>query len=386
MKRILKTTLLSTLIFLSLFLISGCWSYKEINDMAIVAGAAIDKEDDKYLVSAEIVNVTGGKDSKTEPIVVTGIGDTIFDAIRNIIKISGKTLYWAHSDILIISEEIAREGIGNVIDLFIRDRETRMSTYLLISKNKTAKETLEQPGSTSEIQSSEINKMLLSQKDLSKAPVVTVFQFVDDLADNTRSAVLPVIDTTENQGKRTTELFGTAVFNKDKLSGFLNGEDTKYFLFALNKVKGGSLNVKEIVEGSDVKVSLEIFEDKTYTRIKPVYSNGKLTMKMDVYVSVSIAELEGSTNYIEEPGRTKLKKHAEKSLEGNIKRVIKKVQNKYGSDIFGFGRVVMDERPDVWREMNKDWENVFKDLDVKVKADITIKNSGLRLKPIKIGD
>lgn len=384
MKRILKISLLSSLIFLNLFFISGCWNYREIDQLAVVAGAAIDKQDDKYLVSVEIVNVTGGKEAKVSPKVVTGIGDTIFDAIRNTINISGKQLYWAHSEILIISEEIAREGVAEVIDLFTRDPETRMSSNLLISKEKTAKEILEQQSITTVIQSSEINRMLMSQKSLSKAPVTAVYQFVDTLLDNTRSAVIPAIGITENQVK-SDELFGTAVFKKDKLSGFLNGEDSKYFLFVRNKVKGGLLIQKEKIEGSDVKVSLEIFADKTYTKIKPVFSNGKLTMKLDVFVNVAIGELEGSKNYMNETGRTKLQKAAEKSLEDNIKRVIKKVQNEYSSDIFEFGRIVQDERPDVWKELENDWEKIYKDLEVKVKAEIIIKDSSLLLKPIKIG-
>ncbi|MFP5111560.1 Ger(x)C family spore germination C-terminal domain-containing protein [Bacillaceae bacterium C204] len=37
---------------------------------------------------------------------------------------------------------------------------------------------------------------------------------------------------------RVNELSGTAVFKKDKLRGFLDGNDTKYFLFALNQSKG----------------------------------------------------------------------------------------------------------------------------------------------------
>jgi spore germination protein KC len=386
MKQIYIKTLLYSLFSLNMFFISGCSNYKEIEELAIVAGTAIDKEDDKYLVSAEIVKVTGGTEAKVIPTIVTGKGDTLFDAIRNIIKVSGKPLYWAHSEILIISQEIAREEIVKAIDLFTRDPETRMSTYLLISKKKTAKEILEHKSIVTDIRSTEIERMLRSQKLLSKAPVVSVYQFVDSLADNTRSPVLPVVSITDTAKKESTELFGTAVFKRDKLVGFLNGEDSKYFLFAVNKVRGGSLIHSENLDGSNEKVSFEIFDDNTYTKIKPVYSNGKLIMKLDVFVTVSIAELEGVKNYLYEPERSNLKAHTEKSLEDNMKRLIKKVQNEYNSDIFEFGRIIKDEMPDVWRKTEKDWEkNLYKDLDVEVKAEINIKNSALRLKPIQIG-
>jgi spore germination protein KC len=133
-------------------------------------------------------------------------------------------------------------------------------------------------------------------------------------------------------------------------------------------------------------VTLEILPETTKTKIKPVYSDGKLSMELDVSITVAIAEIGGSENYISEPGLSKLKKDAEKSLENNIKRVVKKVQNDYDSDIFGFGSIIKDDMPDVWREIENDWEEIYKDLDISVNSDIEIINSALLLKPIKIGD
>jgi spore germination protein KC len=386
MKLIIKTTLLSALFFLNMFFITGCWDYRELDEMAIVAGVAIDKEGDKYLLTVEISNVPSGKEAKPESKIVSEKGDTIFDAIRNIIKTSGKELYWGHSDIIILSQEIAREGIIQAIDLFSRDPEARMSTNLLISKEKTAAEILEQQSTTSAIHAKDISRMLASQYRLSKAPVIEVHQFVNTLTGGGKSAVLPAIGISVNQGKSNWELSGTAVFKKDKLIGFLDGEDTKYFLFVINKVKAGSLIQKESTEGPKVNVTLEILPETTKTKIKPVYSDGKLSMELDVSITVAIAEIGGSENYISEPGLSKLKKDAEKSLENNIKRVVKKVQNDYDSDIFGFGSIIKDDMPDVWREIENDWEEIYKDLDISVNSDIEIINSALLLKPIKIGD
>jgi spore germination protein KC len=386
MKLIIKTTLLSALFFLNMFFITGCWDYRELDEMAIVAGVAIDKEGDKYLLTVEISNVPSGKEAKPESKIVSEKGDTIFDAIRNIIKTSGKELYWGHSDIIILSQEIAREGIIQAIDLFSRDPEARMSTNLLISKEKTAAEILEQQSTTSAIHAKDISRMLASQYRLSKAPVIEVYQFVNTLTGGGKSAVLPAIGISVNQGKSNWELSGTAVFKKDKLIGFLDGEDTKYFLFVINKVKAGSLIQKESTEGPKVNVTLEILPETTKTKIKPVYSDGKLSMELDVSITVAIAEIGGSENYISEPGLSKLKKDAEKSLENNIKRVVKKVQNDYDSDIFGFGSIIKDDMPDVWREIENDWEEIYKDLDISVNSDIEIINSALLLKPIKIGD
>src|SRR4051794_23013200 len=115
--RLLKVIPLS----ICIIMLTGCWNYKEIDKLAIVAGAAIDKEDDQFLLTAEVVKTKGEKDSKPESLKIEGRGKTIFDATRNINKVSGKRLYWSHAKVIIISQEVAREGIIPAIDLFNRD-------------------------------------------------------------------------------------------------------------------------------------------------------------------------------------------------------------------------------------------------------------------------
>lgn len=386
MKFILRILLLSVLIFMNMFLITGCWNYREIEKLSIVAGAAIDREDGQYLLTVEIINLSGGKEAKVESKKVVGKGDTIFDAARNVIKISGKKLYWSHVKVVILSQEIAREGVIQALDWFNRDAETRMSINILISKEKTAKELLEQQSITTEIRSFEMYDMLTAQESLSKAPAIAIYEFISALAAQGKSAVLPAVGIAVNEGIRTSELIGTAVFKEDKLIGFLDEEDTKYFLFAVNKVNGGLLIQKEKTKSSHTNISLEVFSELTRSKIKPIYSNGKLAMKLDVYVTASIGEVGGIENYINEPGRAKLKRDAEESLKDNIKRVIKKVQNDYDSDIFGFGSIVKGDMPNIWRNIEKDWDKIYKDLEVNVDVDIDIANSALVVKPIKKGD
>lgn len=386
MKPIVRIILFSTVIFSNIFLITGCWSYKEIDRLSIVMGAAVDKEDGKYLLTVEIVNLTGGREAKVESKIVTSKGDTLLDASRNIIEISGKRLYWSHIKVIIVCQKIAREGIAQVIDWFNREPETRISINVLISKEKTARELLEQQSITSVIRSMEMYDMLVSQDSLSKAPKIAIYEFINDLASQGKSAVLPTVGIKLNEGQRTSELSGTAVFKSDRLIGFLDGEDTRYFLFIMNKVKGGLLVEKESTESTQVNVALEIFADLTDTKIKPVYSNGKLTMKLDVYVDADIAEIAGTEDYIDEPGRSKLKRDAEAALKDNIKRVIRKVQNDFGSDIFGFGSIVKNDMPDIWKSIEKDWDKIYKNLDVNINANITITNSALVMKPIKKGE
>lgn len=371
------------IIIINITLLSGCWNYREIEKLAIASGLAIDKnkKGDRFLLTAEIIDIKQGMNEvKIGSKRIESEGDSIFDAMRNMIKISGERLYWSHAKVIILSQDVAKDDIISIIDWIARDQEPRLTLYLLVSKEKTAKELLSQKSVTTEIRSFEMNYMLTGNNLLSKAPKVEAYEFMNDLSVSGISPSLPAIGIAINEGERTSELSGTAVFKKEKLIGFLDSEDTKFYFFIKNKIKGGLL----VIPGSKDNITLEIFKNKT--KVKPIYSDGNLLMKVDIKTEVSIAEEATNVDYISEKGRAKLKSYAEKSLEKDIENVIKKVQGDFGSDIFGFGKIVKAELPSLWKDIKDDWDDIFKELEVEVKAEVQIRNSGLTISPIKVGE
>ena len=113
------------ILILLLFGTCGCWNYKELDDYSIINGIAIDKTDDKYEVTVLISNASKSSgespdSSESKGIVYSGKGNSIFKALKDISLISPKELYLDHFSILIISEEIASEGVYNVVDFFLR--------------------------------------------------------------------------------------------------------------------------------------------------------------------------------------------------------------------------------------------------------------------------
>lgn len=380
----LRMYLLILILIFNMFSLSGCWNYREIEDLAIVSGLAFDKQGDNYIVTTEIVDIKGGKNSKISTILISSEGTTIFDAVRKSIRKSGKRLYHSHAEIVIISTQLAKEGIIPILDWINRDAEQRYTLHFLVSKEKSAKEILEQHPMTSDILSFELNNMLKSQKNLSSALDIEQWQFLNDFAAMGISATLPTINITIDSDKLTPEITGTALFKEDKLVGFLDGDDTKTLMFIKNKIKDGLLVNKEYKDNSETRISLEIF--KNTTKIKPSYLNGKFTFEININTNVAIDEIGGRVNYAEEPELTKLKKDFEATLENSIKTLVKKVQEQYDIDVFGFGKAVKLDMPGVWKKVESQWNDIFKNIDVEVHSTINIKNSALQQKPVKVGD
>lgn len=380
-----KNIFLIIIVFLNSTIASSCWNYREIDKMAIVAGVAVDKEDDGNLsITVETIEFTGEKENVTTSKSVTIEGKNIFDAARNAISITGNRLYWSHAKIVIISERMAEEGIIKILDWFNRDSETRGDTCVLISKANTAREILHSCAKGNGIKSFELKQMLDNEKSLSKAPKVEMWEIVNGLAHFGISATIPTIQMKKNDGTFIPQIMGTAVFDQDKLIGFLDGEETMDMLFVRNEIKGGVINQLEMENGEELPISLEIFSSKT--KIKPIIENNNIKFEVSISTTVAIDEIGGTVNYIEEAKKKELEKATQKTIKNRVDRLIKKMQVQYGEDIFGFGIKLNEADPKTWKSIKNQWGEKFKYCEVNVNVSIHIRNSAMLSKPIQEGD
>jgi len=80
----------------------------------------------------------------------------------------------------------------------------------------------------------------------------------------------------------------------------------------------------------------------------------------------------------------KMEKALNKSIKKNIEETIDLMQNKYHSDVFGFGNKIYKKYPDKWKKIEKNWDNTyFPNLKTNVKVNIIINSSGALDKTIK---
>jgi spore germination protein KC len=118
----------------------------------------------------------------------------------------------------------------------------------------------------------------------------------------------------------------------------------------------------------------------------PVVDGEDIKINLNIDTTVSIDEIVGTENYIDEEGRVKLEQSAENTLKERIIALIKKVQEEYDADIFGFGAKLREDNVHAWVRVSNNWDEVFKDLQVNVETRVRIKNSAQLSKPLKAGD
>lgn len=373
----------TTIIIISAVLLTGCWDHVETDQLMVVAGVAIDKgEGDKLIITVETVEVGFGIESAPKPRILTIEGETIFDAVTHMSSIIGKRLYWSHAKVVIVSRELAEAGILQVLDWFSRDNETRTDINILVSGEPTAGEILTSNQLSDSVVSFEIQKILDNQKRLNHSPDIEVWKFANDIEGKGIAATAPRVVLMTVEGKKTPELDGAAVFHGDRLIGFIDGIDTLYLLFVLNKIKGGIMIIKEEGKGVNAEVTLEILKSKT--KVKPVIRNGSVEVDIDIKTDVAIDEIGACVNVLPEEKLMELGPLTENMLKNKIEGIIKKAQKELNADIFGFGDKLRENDPSAWSIMEQDWRNVFKDLKVNVKTKIRIRNSTMLSKPLEV--
>jgi len=377
----LKKKLYILLFIIICMLNTGCWNYIGLNEMTVVSGIAIDKEEKNYILNFEIYNLQETADGypiKSE--VVKSTGKTIFDAVRNAKKRVLNKLYFNDAKVIIVSEKIAQEdGINSILNWFIRDHEIRENVKLIVSKEKTASELLKTKGLTNTIVSTDIENIIMKDQSVtSTTEEVELYKVFNILNYKGSSLTLPAFSLVKNDNKKVCEVDGIAVFKKDKMVGYLSSEESKYYLLAKGEFKGGIITIETKIKNSDKdsqNLSLEIKESKSKIKYSSKDKNN-LKIKISINTKATIGELQNQNKKLIDKDLKKIEKEAEKIVKKRILKVLDKITKKYDTDILGFGKKLHIENPKKYKKLKKVFDEKFKSIKISINTKFEVYNTG----------
>lgn len=365
------------LVLLFVLSLAGCWSYRGLDEMAIVAGVAIDRADEsgKYLLTFEIVDISLSiKEEGPKSKLLESEGSTLFEAIRAAKQKIKNKLYFAHSQLVIISKDIAREDdIGYILDWFMRDGEARETMYLAVSQERSAQDILQSGGVDESLISMKLQKILENDNSITASTVADeVYNAYDTIHTPGKDLALAAVRTSQNSGETICESHGIAVFKDRRLVGFLTPQESKGYLFCVGSVDGGVLTFSSKGHGED-DVTLEI--EETQTKRSVVNKDGKVSIRVEVKAYCFLGELMNPNVKLDTDKLEELQELAAKKLKKDIMDTIEKVQSEYGADIFGFGSLIHQKDFRLWEQLKHRWDSMFKTIQVEVETEVHIVNT-----------
>ncbi|MDG4657668.1 Ger(x)C family spore germination protein [Ectobacillus antri] len=389
---------ITCLLFLSCSL-TGCSSKKELNDMGIALALAIDKKDDIYNISIQIVNPSaisaqGGSSNRSPVTTYSTSGKTIFEAIRRLTKETPRKIYFAHLRLMVISEALAREqGISNILEFLMRDPELRKDFYVLISREQSARTILSIMSPIEKIPANKIFRSLeMSERYWAPTTAIKMDELVRDI---TRAGKEPVLTGIQVEGSTKhgasnenanrvlpnaiLHLDSVAIFRKDRLVGWLNESESKGYNYITNKVhstvgavacnKKEWVNIEVIHAKSHIKVRMEKGKPSIHIYFDIEGNVAEVGCKIDISKRATIARLEDKFNH-----RVKYVSHA----------AITKA-HRYGTDIFGFGDLIYRTHPTEWEKLKNNWNaKGFREIKVYLHPKTHIQHTGITIQsPLK---
>lgn len=396
-----KKEMLLLLIILNLLVLSGCWDIREINELGLVTAVGIDKADDdnRYIVSVQIANPSsknsgsGQSSEKSDVWIGSEEGASIFDATRKLVKTSSRRIMWAHNNVVIIGESLAKEGIIPVIDYFTHNPELRMKAAIVIADGDAkeyinAKIGMDSPPGVSfgslegyralaaESVESQLLEVSSNLKSKYANPLVSKISLKETESQSGDS------ESKDSGNSKIVELSGAAAFKKDKMVGWLSPEESRGIAWILNQTKNTAVTVVDSEHG-DKSVVVETTGVKA--KIKTEVSKGMPKISIHISGEGDIVEEDGTSN----KSMKEVKKHITELLNKRIKEEIKNslelVQKEYRVDCLGFAAIVHAENAKEWDKGLKDkWEEIFPEIPVTVSVSINIKSSTLNQQPMKV--
>lgn len=382
------------IIFISL-LLTGCWDKREINELAIATAISIDKKDDEYHVAAQVVlptelSMKGGMGSSPVTLYEAS-GKSVNEAIRKLTQVSPRIIYLGHLRVVVISEELAKEGIATTVDFLSRGWELRSDFYMIVSKGRDAKEILNVQTSLEQIPSNELYNILhTSEANYSSTVAVNFFELKTNLERDGKEGVLTGVeilgDPKKGSSKQNVEMIipdakikfkELAVFKKDKLVGWLDEQESRGFNEATNQVKS-TIGLVTCPDGGEVSIHTKKYNSKI--KSKTMSNNPEIEIKVNIVAN--LGEVSCDIDLTKEKTIEMLQKEYEKVVKKEIQETIKVVQQKYQSDIFGFGAAIYKSNPQQWKKVKANWDEIFAELPVSVEVKVQISHFGSVLNPI----
>ncbi|ANX12404.1 spore gernimation protein [Fictibacillus arsenicus] len=348
-----KHTKILFVIFVNMIVLSGCSPIAEenlIEEIAPVTFWSIQKgEGENFRMSTLVPPLV-----KEKKRLLTVQVDLLKEGMQGFNLKYYRELKVGQLRMLLISEEIAKEGISPLIDTILTDPDISKRLYLAIVRGDFD----EYINSQLEVQEDldyYLYRMFKHYDNQGKLTVVNLHQFMKTLHSPAHSPVVPVFEASDEN----FQYQGTGIFKNDKLIETTNNIEEQIYQLIDNDhfLKYFPIRDLSFVLGH-VKANVQLYMDKTYSELKlNVQLNGRLDEIARAHKLLTRDEL------------SRFESEIELYLEKQTTKFLKKLQeNKV--DPLQLRKYTL--RPFSKPLNGKEWSNRWERMEVKVDYDLKI--------------
>ena len=399
----LKKSLLIMLIFLSLFLQTGCYDSRELDDLAYVIAIGIDKGEEKDLkVTFQIaipVNISGegsstGQETST---LLTVEADTVYGAVSEANTQISKEINLSQNKMIVFCMDLAKDGLDGYINPFVTDKEIRPRTSIVISKS-SAEEFLKTITPVLEPNPARYLDLILSSHSYSGLNIGSeLVDFYWNIQSKYTQPIAILANTKENStnnsqenssndgnssnggasdseksqiAENSTPIFeGIAAFSGTKMVGEFTGEEVIPHLILTNTLAPVNFEIPDI--NDETKTSVVILSQKKSPKININLENNTpcITITCDIFAQLLTTGT--PTNFYEAENRYREAKAIEKKLLDLTNSYLTKTKE-LQTDITDFGKFIKPQFLTL-EELDKiNWHEIYPNSIFNVTINVNL--------------
>lgn len=378
--------LLFLLVLSSNLVLTGCWDRIELENRAFVMAVGIDKYDpekvkvpDKFKVEKNENNklkmtyllpkfsaVKQGEEGKNSRQLLTSVGKTPYETTRQLTVRGDSQPFFQHMKAAVLGVDIIKDSDSflEILDGLERQDEISRKLHIFIAEDQA-----------SDILQVESMLKPLSYKlqGMSRGNVGTNLFIPRTLEETISSTVqgatlIPKITASKTEIK----VAGSAVLKNSKFIGWLGAEETKAVAFLTQDAKQDIIQIE--YEGIDIPYIIKAIKVKRTSKVE----DGKIHVDINLNIRGNIQQykVRKEPRFIDKKLLDDLEKIIDKTITLELNKTIDKLQNEMNADVIDIGEYLQGHKPDIWKQVEKDWNEVFPKVKVNVRVDAYIDKTG----------
>lgn len=242
------------ILILLLVFTTGCVSYSELNELGIVDMILIDKDNNQYVVSLNMLTPT--EDDLKSNKVYTTSDKSLDKCLTNLYLESNKKISFSHLELILFTTNLEKDDYDEVINLFFNRSDSRNTFSTVITNPKTNLENYRKD---------DINNLININHE--NEGIVAIKQFDDVVKDilEIKNSYIPKIDD-----KDSIKIDGYySIYNENKL---LTKDESIGYNFITDNIIKNEFEVNDInFKINYSKTNLKINKNKITINITTTY-------------------------------------------------------------------------------------------------------------------
>lgn len=369
----------------SVFLLTGCWDTRQVEDVWYINTLGIDFQDDTYVIYPQLINFAtfakqeGAATRAPQPIFIgKGSGEILDHSAFDFYKTTQERVSWEHIKTIVLSENVLKNGDIKQIDEFLA-RFFQFRNTMWVFGTKEALPDVLTTGTILNI--SPLYTILDIPKEMTKnyslfSPL-KFFKFRADLYEPGMTTQIPFLSITKKKWKADKKDFpllkysGSAFVASKRYKGYLSEKDLSGFKWTEKKLHRAPLSLKK--DGEPVaELVLKKPKVKTQTYIKNNEPNFrmKVSLQGDIFQMVKFLPVKTLEALAEE----NLKKEIERTYKNGLKK---------GIDVFQLSQIMYRNNVKEWKKYQKNGIITLSPSSFTVDVKVKIITSG-QWKPVNL--